>query len=397
MSSPSSSPSFPRILVVGAGAIGCALARELAGRGAAPPVLDRAAPGMEASHAAAGLIAPQAEGLPAGPLLDLAIASRELYPSWSRELAAETGIDVGWRRIGVLRCDLEGGMDFSRFRGDPALPLSASPSFEEAGPERISELTLGLASGAARRALWFPDDGILDPRRLTHALFASAANRGARFVSGAAARRFLVEGGRCRGVETDRGVFEADVVVDAAGAWAAFDPESAPVPVRPVRGQIVDLRPGPPLLPVAIQSADAYLVPRPDGSLLVGSTEEEAGFEKRVTAEGVSGLLAAAARLVPSLSRATFAGAWAGLRPGSPDGAPILGPSGVAGLLLATGHFRNGILLAPITARLVADAALGALPPELAPFSVARFGPAPSPNGPIGHAGADPAFRLESR
>ena len=356
------------VLIVGGGAIGCALARELAGRGVAVTVVERAEPGAEASSAAAGLIAPQAEGLPPGPLFDLALAGRALYPAWSEELERETGIDVGWRRTGILRCDLSGCGDFSRYlrQREAGLPV------EEADASRIAELTAGLACPEATRGIFFPEDGTVDARRLTRALWLAAQGRGARFVNGAAARRFVIAEGRCRAVETDRGTFEADCVVDAAGAWAAFDPE-APVPVSPVRGQIVRLQPAKPLLPCVVESEDVYLVPRPDGSLLVGSTQERVGFRKEVTGKGVRGLLDAALTLVPSLADARFVGAWAGLRPASPDGWPILGASSVPGLLFATGHFRNGILLAPITATLLADAALGAPPRELEPFSAARF------------------------
>ncbi|MEO8431902.1 MAG: glycine oxidase ThiO [Acidobacteriota bacterium] len=357
------------VLVVGGGVIGCSIARELAGRGVDAVVLERAEPGAEASSAAAGLIAPQAEGLPPGPLFDLAIASRALYPRLSEELAGETGADVGWRRKGILRCRLDGGEGISRY----AWQREAGLTVEEAGVDRIREITAGLAGSEAREGLFFPEDGIVDPRRLTRALAESARRRGVRFVT-AAARRFLADGGLCRGVETDGGDFEADVVVDAAGAWASIDPEVAPVAVEPVRGQIVDLRPEGPMLPSVLESEDVYLVPRDDGSLLVGSTEERVGFLKEVTAGAVVALVVAACRLAPSLSRARLAGAWAGLRPGSADGLPILGPANIPGLYFATGHFRNGILLAPITARLVADALTGVPAPMLEPFSPGRPG-----------------------
>lgn len=359
------------VLVVGGGAIGCGIARELAGRGIEVTVLERGEPGSEASGAAAGLLAPQAEGLVPGPLLDLAVASRALFPRLAEELARETGIDVGWRRTGVLRCDPKGA-DFSLFLEQRRAGLPV----EEAGPERISEIGAGLVTPEAGRALFFPEDGIVDPRRLTRALWISAERRGARFRLGTGANRFRVAGGACRGVDTDAGPLEADCVVDAAGAWAAFDRESGiDVPVEPVRGQIVDLRPAGARLPCAVQSPDVYLVPRPDGRLLVGSTTERVGFRKDVTARGVEGLIAAACRLVPSLAGARFAGAWAGLRPASPDEMPILGATGLPGLFLAAGHYRNGILLAPATATLLADAvaAPGGRSEPLAAFSPHRF------------------------
>jgi glycine oxidase len=230
-----------------------------------------------------------------------------------------------------------------------------------------------MASSQIRDGLFFPEDGIVDPRRLTRALWISAERRGVRFLLGTSARRRRMVSGRCRGVETDGGEVGADAVVDATGAWAAFDPEAPPAGVEPVCGQIVDLRPGGAMPPCVVESSEAYLVPREDGSLLVGSTEERVGFRKQVTAGAVRGLIAAACRLVPALASAEFAGAWAGLRPGSLDGMPVLGESEVPGLFFAAGHFRNGILLAPVTARLMAEAIMGATPRELDPFSPARL------------------------
>jgi glycine oxidase len=184
----------------------------------------------------------------------------------------------------------------------------------------------------------------------------------------------VLERGRCSGVETDEGTLSAGTVVDAAGAWAAFDlglPFS--VPVRPIRGQIVALRSeGAPPARIAC-SEDAYVLPRPDGTVIVGSTLETVGFRKGVTAGAVARLIEAAARLVPRLSESRFEDAWSGLRPGTPDGWPILGASPVRGLYFAAGHFRNGILLAPVTARLVADAILGEPAPGLEAFSIERF------------------------
>ncbi|MCA1611501.1 MAG: glycine oxidase ThiO [Acidobacteria bacterium] len=361
--------SRPDVLIVGGGAIGCALARELAGRGAAVTVLERAEPGSEASGAAAGLIAPRAERLPRGPLFDLAAESRRLYPGWCAELERETGLPVGWSPNGVLRCDLDGRADFSAWLDRQA---SAFP-VEEVDRDGVQRLSRGLVSPDARGGLFFREDGSVDPRRLTRALWESAATRGVRFVLGVSARRFHVSENRCRGVETDGGVFEAGAVVDAAGAWAAFDPETAPLPVKPVRGQIVRLAGTPPFLPRVVQSADVYVVPRADGSVVLGSTEEDVGFRKDVTAGAVAALIDAACRLVPSLRRAQFMDAWSGLRPASRDALPILGASRLPGLFFAAGHFRNGILLAPVTAVRVADSILADPGESLAPFAAARF------------------------
>lgn len=384
-------PTPRSALVVGGGVIGCALARELASLGIETTVLERASPGSEASGAAAGLLAPQAEALPRGALFDLALASRNLYASWSEELASETGIDVGFRRTGVLRCATS-PQEGVAFAHRYAWQRDAGLAIEEAGPRRIAALSSGLVAGNVVQALSFPDEGVVDPPSLVRALALSAERRGVRILAGRRVRRFAVEGGVCVGVDAapngaegdaepgaalDR--FEADCVVDAAGAWAAFDPGVADPPVEPIRGQIVELRPtvSP---PVVLWSEDVYLVPRADGRLLLGSTEERVGFVKEVTAGAVAHLIDSATRLVPDLSRAAYSRAWSGLRPGSADGLPILGPSPVPRLWLSAGHYRNGILLAPVTARLVASAIAGDDPPALRPFSPGRFRADPSPS-----------------
>jgi glycine oxidase len=382
------------VVIVGGGIIGTSLARELAGRGLSVTVVERAEPGSEASGAAAGLIAPQAEGLPPGPLFDLALASRELYPALAADLERETGIDVGWRRKGVLRGEPAGAAareTEARFAWQRERGLAV----ERVDARGVGERTSGMASSQIRDGLFFPEDGIVDPRRLTRALWRSAERRGVRFLLGTAARRLRVLSGGCRGVETDSGVVAGDAVVDATGAWAAFDPGAPPAGVEPVRGQIVDLRPAGEPLPCVVESSEAYLVPREDGSLLVGSTEERVGFRKEVTAVAVRDLIAAACRLVPSLACAVFAGAWAGLRPGSLDGMPVLGESELPGLFFAAGHFRNGILLAPVTARLMADAVEGSPPPELEPFSPVRLRTA-KVGQPRRKAPDKESFRIES-
>ncbi|HSS45188.1 MAG TPA: glycine oxidase ThiO [Thermoanaerobaculia bacterium] len=359
------------VVIVGGGAIGCALARELALRGVSVAVIERAEPGAEASGAAAGLLSPQADAVAPGPFFDLGVESRSLYPDWARELSEETGSDVGYRRTGILRCALPG----DRARLSVFLwQREAGFALEHCDAAGVAARSDGRVSSEVREALFFPDEAIVDSRRLTRALWLSAERRGVRILLGTTARRFLVRGGICRGVETDRGAIEAARVVDAAGAWAAFD-DTLPLrlPVAPVHGQIVQLETREGVLPTVIQSEEVYVVPRADGSLLLGSTFESVGFEKRVTAGAVQKLIGAATRLVPSLASARFVTAWAGLRPGTPDGLPVLGPSPVPGLYLATGHFRNGILLAPVTARILAEALTGKGSPELTVFSADRF------------------------
>lgn len=359
------------VAIVGGGVIGCALARELAIRGVSVAVIERAEPGAEASGAAAGLLSPQTDAVAPGPFFDLGVESRGLYPRWTRELFEETGMDVGYRRTGILRCALPG----DRERLEAFLwQREAGFAVEHRDADGIAAQSDGRVASEIREALFFPDEAIVDSRRLTRALWLSAERRGARMFLGTAARRFLLREGVCHGVETDGGAIEAARVVDAAGAWAAFD-NALPLrlPVAPVHGQIVQLEMRERLLPTVIQSEQVYVVPRADGSLLLGSTFESVGFEKRVTARAVEELIGAAVRLVPSLATARFVTAWAGLRPGTPDGLPVLGSSPIPGLYFATGHFRNGILLAPVTARILADALTGEGSLDGTLFSVERF------------------------
>jgi len=356
------------VVIVGGGVIGCALARELAGRGAAVTVVERAEPGSEASGAAAGLLAPQAEGLPPGPLFDLALESRGLYPKWAEDLAGETGSDVGYRRSGILRCFFSEGQerwDWYRWQRERGLRV------ERLSGGEIPSLSRVRVSEEARQAIFFPDDAVVDNRRLTRALRVAGERRGVSFEIGRTARRIVTRGGRCAGVETDEAILEASQVVNAAGSWAGFDPE-LPVPVEPVRGQIVEVRSPAPDLSVVVESEDVYVVPRGD-SWLLGATVERVGFEKQVTAGAVGRLIGAATRLLPELESAVFLRAWAGLRPATPDGLPVLGPGPLPGLFFATGHFRNGILLAPVTALALADEICGTVSRDLGPFSIERF------------------------
>lgn len=360
------------VLIVGGGVVGCAIARELAGRGRRVTLLERAQAGEEASSAAAGLLCPQSDGPAPSPFFDLTLASRRLYPEWAAALEEETGQTVGYRRTGVLRCALsereEADFQLFRWQRERGLPV------EWREPGALSRGVGPALSAEVRAAVFFPDEGVVDPRRLTRALVLAARRRGVDIRERTPARRFWIEGERCRGVETDAGRFEADLVVDAAGAWAGFDgglPFS--IPVEPVRGQMVEIDLGPKTPETVLQSEDVYLVPHVDGRVLVGSTLERVGFRKEVTAGAVEKLLGLAARLLPAVRAARFVSAWAGLRPAVPDGLPVLGGCQVEGLYFATGHFRNGILLAPITAVLLADVLTGVGAPSLEPFSLSRF------------------------
>jgi glycine oxidase len=370
--------SVAEAVVVGGGVIGCAIARELAGRGLSVTLLERGEPGGEASWAAAGMLSPQADARGPGPFFDLCLESRSLYPEWSREVEEESGLSVGYRATGILRC-AHGEEELERLRGDCRWQRDAGLPLEERTAEELSAWVPGLLSREIVGGVFFPQDGVVDNRRLSRALAVSAARRGVRLLEGREVRRCLVERGVCRGVATDTEEFPADCVVDATGAWAAFDPAvRARVAVTPVRGQIVALRPVDRTLPAVLESEDVYLVPRQDGQVLAGATSEQVGFHKAVTAEAVRRLTEAAIRLAPFLAAARFEDAWSGLRPGTPDSLPILGrATGLPGLVLAAGHYRNGILLAPITARLAADLVTQAPARDLSAFSPDRFAAVP--------------------
>jgi glycine oxidase len=376
-------------LIVGGGLIGCALAAELAARGRRVTVLERGEPGGEASGAAAGMFSPQAEASAPSAFFALSLESRSLYPAWAQTLREETGLDVGYRRCGLLRCvfggpEAEDGALFASYDWQRRAGLSV----EDRAPSTLASELDGRLSRDVRRAVFFPDEATVDPPVLVRAAWLSARRRGVRVRTGVTVRRFRIESGVCVGVETDAGDFAASQTVDAAGAWAAFDPSCrVSIPVHPVRGQMVRLRVEGPPLRTMVRSDEVYAVPRPDGTVLVGSTIELVGFHKAVTAEAVQRLIAGAVALVPELRFAQFVSAWSGLRPGTPDGLPILGASGVPGLFLATGHFRNGILLAPITAMAMADLLTGPTARDLSAFSVARFTESPvtvDTNGPDG-------------
>ncbi len=382
----------PDVAVVGGGIIGCVVAYYLARAGARVAVLERDQIAAEASSAAAGMLAPLAEGAAPGPFLDLALASLSRFGALAAELREATGIDVELITAGLLRpalddaeaADYQASLATQRALGLPLQWLNAAEA-------RALE---PLLAPDVRGALASPAEHQVNPARLTTALARAAAAHGATFHLGAVARGLLRDSDRVVGVRLADGDLPADHVVIAAGAWAASCGEwlGTPIPVTPIKGQMlaVSLPPGaqskadahPPLLGGrggqlcrTLYARAGYLVPKADGTIYVGATVERAGYDRRVTAAGASALLDALKRLAPALADATLVRTWAGLRPGTPDHLPILGPvPGYRGVTLATGHYRNGILLAPITGELIAQAVLGqptTLP--LAPFSVERF------------------------
>lgn len=303
------------------------------------------------------MVAPQAETEHPGPLLTLGLESRRRYPAWVAAIEAESGLDVEYRGDGILYLALDAA---------DARILAARARWQR----RLGLRVVALAPPAARRladvvprrialAVHFPDDHRVHNARLAVAAGVAARRAGVTVAERTRAVRVEARRGRVTGVRTDAGVIAAPVIVNAAGAWAAdvgLPPGVVPPPVFPVRGQILVLRGAPGTLALPLYSRRAYLVPRLDGRVLLGSTRERAGFEKRVTMGAAAELLAAAAALAPGLADLTFEQAYAGLRPGTPDGLPILGAArDLRGLFYATGLYRSGILLAPATALALAD------------------------------------------
>lgn len=373
-------PAKQAVVIVGGGVMGCAAAFELARAGVAVTVLERAVPGAEASSAAAGILGAQVESHHPGPGTDLALLGRKRYRELVSEIEAISGISVGYRRSGVLKVAAT-ARELSRI--ERALAWQKKHAL---GIERLSAATLAKREPALSRslagAIWFEDDATLDPPQLLAALRVAAEKSGARFRSGAFVKRVAIEEGRAIGVELDdRELVRGTHVVLAAGSWTALiSPESGDAPrVVPARGQIVELKTSVPVLSSIVFGPDCYLVPRADGRLLIGSTLEFVGFQRGVTAGAVAKLLAAAIRLVPQLEGAELSRTWSSFRPYTSDELPLLGPSDIAGLIAMSGHYRNGILLAPISAQIVAACVTGKKPPlDLTPFLPSRRAISPS-------------------
>jgi glycine oxidase len=364
------------IVVIGAGIIGCAIAYELARRGASVQIVDDRPAGMGATQASAGVLAPYIEAREDGPLLALTTRSLDLFDQFVARVTSGSGMPVVYRRTGTLDVAMD-EETMGRFRGASGALAARGVAAEllDAGAARTEEphLTCDILGG-----LLIPTQGFVAAADLTRALAAAARTHGAQLLERARVARISSSHGHLV-VVTDRGSLIGTGVVVAAGSWSGqIEIEGVParVPVRPVRGQLLQLAWNGPLLGRVIWSERCYLVPWEDGTLLVGATVEEAGFDERTTIVGVRDLIEAACELVPHTWSATFVAAKAGLRPASADELPVIGPSSVVpNLMYATGHYRNGVLLAPLTAELVADAMLEhRLDPLLDATSPQRFG-----------------------
>ncbi len=351
-----------RVAVIGGGVMGCATALVLAERGAEVVVLERAVPGAEASSAAAGILGAQVELHESLEDARLFAQAREAWRTWAVALREASGIDVGWRASGVLRV-ARSEPECAAVAREVAWQTKQGLRAEWLDGRRAREVEPALAHDVAGAA-HFPDDAQVDPPALLRALMATLARRpGVTIRAGTTVEQVLVEGDRCVGVrlvDGDARDLRADATVLAAGSWSSFVrgvPVSLPA-VRPVRGQLVLLDERPPGVRTIVFGGGGYVVPRGDGRVLCGSTTEHVGFRKEVTAGGVHAILASALACVPSLRDAQFAGAWSNFRPHVDGERALIGASPVPGLFLATGHYRNGILLAKLTADAVARAVM---------------------------------------
>jgi glycine oxidase len=360
-------------VVAGGGLIGASIAFELAAEGLSVAVFDAQKPGREASWASAGMISPAPESSAMASLLPISMASVRLYPGFIQRVEEISGKTVGYRKEGALdllldgtaQSDIDEILALHRGAGLRAELLSG-PEAREIEPALTAEL---------RAAIQRPDEASLDNRLLTEATLEAARRKGVEIFPGNGAKALWTEGGKCKGLHLQNGRVEAKWTVIAAGCFSARIEGAAPyAPVTPAKGQMMALRCASVNLKKDLWSGHMYLVPRNDGRIIAGSTVEYEGFDRNVTVAGMRKILAGAISLVPALESAHIEETWAGLRPDSPDHLPILGPTDLEGLLIATGHFRSGILLTPVTARLIREwVTTQKVTEDWTPFSPLRF------------------------
>jgi glycine oxidase len=348
------------VIIIGGGIIGLSLSIALRKRGVTVLIVERGEPGREASYAAAGMLADFPLEMPA-VLQPLAAASARMYPEFVHELQDESGMNVDLRDHGtIFLATPEHLREHPNLIADCPLPSPLAQLEPALGPVVLPGIYLKERS--------------VDPRALTSAALKAARHRGVDISSGTAVTEVLRANGSVTGVGTARTSYFSAAVVNCAGAWAG---QLAPhqFPTRPVKGQMLSLvGASRDLLRHVVRAPEIYLVPRSDGRILAGATVEEAGFDKRTNAETIQRMRQAAIHLVPALTQARMLEAWAGLRPGSPDDLPILGATQTRGYFVATGHFRDGILLTPVTASVMAKIVTGEkLEYDVSPFSPARF------------------------
>ncbi len=370
------------VVIIGGGVIGLSIARALALRGVRDiALIERSKLGAEASSAAAGMLAPQIEADASDDFFTLACRSRDLYPDFARSLREETGVDIELDTTGTL---------YLALTEDDLLELDHRLAWQTTAGLLVERLTAAetrelepSVTAKVLGSLRFPLDIQVENRRLVSALANAVARQGVEVITETTVESLSIARGRSNGVVTSRGFVSCATVVVAAGTWTSFinlsgerqgKPSHVPV-IEPVRGQMICFAAQPQLTRHVVHSSRGYLVPRRDGRLLAGSTSESVGFAKQTTAGGINEILSNALEIAPAIAALPIADSWSGLRPRAPDGLPVLGPCDeIGGLFFATGHYRNGILLAPVTGELVAQAIVeDAIPPSLGPFTLDRF------------------------
>lgn len=362
------------VVIIGGGIIGLTIARALAKRGVQDvTVIEKHEFGCEASWAAGGILAPQIEADRSDDFFRLACASRDLYPSFAKALEKESGIDVELNTTGTIYVAFD-ETEAVDLRARHAWQLAQGLSIEWLTGDEVRQIEPQVSANV-RFALRFPNDYQVENRQLVAALLIANKKLGVRLISECEARRLVIENDRVIGVETSQGLINASTLVVAAGAWSSKVAGGETLNVVPVRGQMLCFERQPQLACHVIYSARGYVIPRSGGRMLAGSTTEEVGFDKSVTDEGMKAIKSMAYEIIPALETLPVIDSWAGFRPRSEDELPILGASKkIAGLFYGTGHYRNGILLAPITGELIAEGIVsGTNPALISPFSPARF------------------------
>ncbi|MDH3727676.1 MAG: glycine oxidase ThiO [Myxococcales bacterium] len=346
----------PDVIVVGGGVMGCSVAYRLAKNDVRVLVLEKSVPGAEASSAAAGILGPSVESFLDAFALQLGRRSRELHAELADELDELYGIDVGFRRCGLIKLAFDEADQVEIDAQAAALGVNGVRCDQWTRAELLREEP--SCNPETNGALHVAEDAQVEPKALLSAVALGAEREGAIFRTDSAVRNIIVEGDRARGVKVDGEVIEADRVVVAAGSWTTLIPgiRLDANTIYPVRGQMLTTHTRPPIFRRIVFGAGGYVVTRPDGQVLCGSTEERVGFARGITFGGMAEVIRTARRIAPALENAAIQDHWSSFRPGTPDGLPLVGETHVERLLLASGHYRNGILLAPLTAELIAEA-----------------------------------------
>ena len=327
------------VLVIGGGIIGLATAIALSQRGASVTVVERDICGRGATWAAAGMLAPEAERLE-GQLLDFGIRSRDMYPQWIANLMRLSGLDCGYWCCGMIAPSLEESGNLA-IASHPKY-ISRQESYKR--QSGLGESVLG--------SLWLPEDGQVNNRKLAQALITAARSLSIKILEGVTVYQIVRDDQRVTHLDTSVGKLQSDRYVLATGVWTR---SLLPLPVKPIKGQMLSVFDRDRQLQRVIYAPSCYIVPRQDGKIVIGATVEDKGFEQGITAAGIAQLLNRAISVYPAIANMPITETWWGFRPHAPNEIPILGASNYENLILATGHYRNGILFAPITAKLISD------------------------------------------